>query len=75
MGHVVPETTTVTMINLFPALERLIPFVLFALYLLTAVRICRYSSWVDAGSPNPFLPRGLAMAVARIDTRPQRRTL
>lgn len=54
-----------TIINLLPGFERLIPFTLFALYLLTAVRICRYSSWVEAGAPNPFLPRGLKLAAAR----------
>ena len=37
--------------------ERVIPFALFALYLITAVKVCSYSSWVRAGAPNPFLPR------------------
>lgn len=54
-----------TLINLLPGFERLIPFMLFALYLFTSVRICRYSSWVEAGAPNPFLPRSLKKAVAR----------
>lgn len=58
-----------TLINLLPGFERLIPFLCFALYLLTAVRICRYSSWVQAGAPNPFLPRGLEKALVRIETR------
>lgn len=58
-----------TIINMFPILERAFPLMLFALYLLTAVRICRYSSWVAAGEPNPFLPRRLALAIARIETR------
>lgn len=54
-----------TIISMFPSFERLIPFALFALYLMTAVRICRYSSWVAAGAPNPFLPRALKIAVTR----------
>lgn len=54
-----------TIINLLPGFERLIPFALFALYLLTSVRICRYRSWIEAGAPNPFLPRSLKVAVAR----------
>ena len=58
-----------TLINLLPVLERLTPFMLFALYLLTAVRICRYSSWVDAGAPNPFLPRSLQSVAAKVDVR------
>lgn len=55
----------VTIINMFPGFERLIPFMLFALYLLTAVRLCRYSSWIDAGAPNPFLPRRIQIAVTQ----------
>ncbi|MBT8424249.1 MAG: hypothetical protein HKN98_00615 [Silicimonas sp.] len=61
-----------TIINFFSILERAVPLMLFALYLLTAVRICRYSSWVAAGEPNPFLPRGLALAITRFDMRPRR---
>ena len=61
-----------TIINLLPGLERLIPLLMFALYLLTAVRICRYSSWVQAGEPNPFLPRGLKMVLVEVDTRVRR---
>ena len=61
-----------TIINLLPGLERLIPLLIFALYLLTAVRICRYSSWVQAGEPNPFLPRGLKMVLVEADTRVRR---
>lgn len=53
----------------FPGVERLIPFMLFALYLITSVQICRYSSWVAAGAPNPFLPRKLKAAVAKSDIR------
>lgn len=61
-----------TLINLLPNLERLIPFVLFALYLLTAVRVCRYSSWVRAGEPNPFLPSGLKTVLVEADRRASR---
>ena len=61
-----------TLINLLPGVERLIPFLLFALYLLTAVRICRYSSWVRAGTPNPFLPRRLQLVLVSVDTRERR---
>lgn len=61
-----------TLINLLPGFERLIPFLMFALYLLTAVRICRYSSWVEAGEPNPFLPRSLQMVLVEAETRARR---
>ncbi|MEQ9037995.1 MAG: hypothetical protein RIE24_06545 [Silicimonas sp.] len=60
------------LLNLLPGVERLIPLLLFALYLLTAVRICRYSSWVRAGAPNPFLPRSLEVALVRIDGHSRR---
>ncbi|NNE80384.1 MAG: hypothetical protein HKN18_08945 [Silicimonas sp.] len=43
--------------------ERAITLLLFALYLITAVRLCRYSSWVSEGTPNPFLPRVLKNAL------------
>lgn len=49
----------------FPGFERLIPFMLFALYMITAFRLCRYSSWMAAGAPNPFLPRQIKAAVSR----------
>ncbi len=39
--------------------DKTITFLFFALYLITAVRICRYSSWIDAGAPNPFLPKSV----------------
>lgn len=61
-----------TLINLLPSLERMIPFMMFALYLLTAVRICRYSSWIQAGEPNPFLPRSLKMVLVEADGRARR---
>ena len=54
-----------TLFNLLPGNERLLPFVLFALYLLTAFRICTYASWRAAGEPNPFLPRSLQRWLAR----------
>ena len=46
------------------ALERVLSFGLFALYLITAVRLCRYSTWRRAGSPNPFLPPAVKVALA-----------
>lgn len=49
--------------------ERVIPIVLFTLYLVTSVRICRYSSWVRAGAPNPFLPRRISKSVSHRDIR------
>lgn len=54
-----------TMLQSFPGFERFIPFALFALYMITACRLCRYSSWVVAGAPNPFLPRQIRAAVTR----------
>ena len=43
--------------------EKVILFGLFTMYLLTSVQICRYSSWINAGAPNPFLPRRARQAV------------
>lgn len=51
--------------HFIPGPERLVPFVLFMLYLVTAVRICRYSAWIHAGAPNPFLPQRLRRAATR----------
>ncbi|MDH5622521.1 MAG: hypothetical protein OEY74_10605 [Gammaproteobacteria bacterium] len=45
--------------------ERAVPLYLFALYMVTSVRICRYSAWRKAGAPNPFLPRSLRPIVDR----------
>jgi len=45
--------------------ERAVPLYLFVLYLVTSVRICRYSAWCAAGAPNPFLPRRLRSVVDR----------
>ncbi len=39
--------------------ERTVPFLFFALYMITSVRVCSYSAWCQAGSPNPFLPTRL----------------
>lgn|GEM_PF-2937863 len=36
--------------------ERALPFLFFALYMITSVRVCSYAAWLHAGSPNPFLP-------------------
>lgn len=58
-------------ISIIAGLERILPFLMFSLYLLTAVRVCRYSTWRDAGEPNPFLPRALATALA--DAQPRMR--
>ena len=54
--------------------ERALPLILFALYMVTAIRVCRYSAWCDAGAPNPFLPRSLRPVVLRVqrDLRPNR---
>ena len=48
-----------TMVPLAIALERIMPLMLFALYLITSVRLCRYAHWRSEGAPNPFLPRRL----------------
>lgn len=40
-----------------PLAERALMILLFVLYLITAFRLCRYSSWRANGAPNPFLPR------------------
>ena len=58
-----------TILQMLPWAERVLPLMLFSLYLMTAFRICRYSSWKHAGSPNPFLPRRLKIAVARAELR------
>lgn len=50
-------------------IERAMPVMLFAMYLVTAFRICRYSSWRAAGAPNPFLPRRVGIAVAKYERR------
>lgn len=48
-----------TIMPMLMAMERVLPFVLFTLYLVTAVRVCTFSAWQTAGAPNPFLPRSL----------------
>ncbi len=49
--------------------ERITPFLFFALYLITSFQICRYASWKNAGTPNPFLPRILKPAVREFEKR------
>ncbi|MEO9826172.1 MAG: hypothetical protein ABJF50_17360 [Paracoccaceae bacterium] len=44
-----------------PLVEQALTVLLFVLYLVTAVRLCRYSSWRARGAPNPFLPRRAKM--------------
>jgi len=48
-------------------IERAMPLVLFALYLLTSVQLCSYAGWRQSGAPNPFLPRRIKLAVARFE--------
>jgi hypothetical protein len=51
----------------FPSLTlkaRVVPVFLFLLYMLTSVRLCRYSTWRKSGAPNPFLPRAWKLALA-----------
>lgn len=60
---------TVTWFQSILAVERVLPLLLFALYLITAVRVCRYSSWLDAGAPNPFLPAPLKVAARNFELR------
>ncbi len=50
------EDLEMTQILTFPGLERALTLVMFALYMITSIKLCRYSSWVAAGEPNPFLP-------------------
>jgi hypothetical protein len=49
----------VTWFLVHPLTERAFTYVLFALFVVTSVRLCRYSSWIARGAPNPFLPRVL----------------
>ena len=48
-----------------PTVERALPLVLFVLYLITAFRLCRYSSWMRSGAPNPFLPRKIKVMLRK----------
>ena len=50
-------------------LERLMPLILFSLYMITSVQVCRYAQWRAAGAPNPFLPRGLQPFVRDFENR------
>lgn len=45
--------------------NRAVPWYLFALYMFTSFKICRYASWRAAGAPNPFLSREMKNLVAR----------
>lgn len=51
------------------ALERAMPFLLFSLYLVTSVQVCRYANWRAAGAPNPFLPRRLKPYIRDFENR------
>lgn len=51
------------------ALERATPLLLFALYIITSVRVCRYAQWQAQGAPNPFLPRRLKPLVRDVELR------
>ena len=46
-----------TWLTKFPGREQALSMCLYTLYMITAVRICRYASWQKSGAPNPFLPR------------------
>ena len=50
--------------------ERAVTLFLFALYLITPVQTCRFSSWQRAGAPNPFLPRRLEAALIPLRQHP-----
>ena len=50
-----------------PVTERTLPFLLFAFFVVTSVRLCRYSTWVERGAPNPFLPRVLVKFLRRCE--------
>lgn len=49
--------------------ERALPFLFFALYMITSLKVCRYSTWTEAGSPNPFLPARLKRVFHGYETR------
>ena len=52
----------------FPGMDRAPTLLMFALYMITSVQIVRYSKWIAAGQPNPFLPGYRPVPPAR--TRP-----
>ena len=60
---------TMTVFSFADVLERLTPFLLFAIYVVTSVRICRYGHWYAQGAPNPFLPRRLKPFVRDVELR------
>ena len=49
--------------------DKAITLLFFALYLITAFRICRYSHWIEAGAPNPFLPQTVKQLLGPQETR------
>lgn len=53
--------------------ERATILIMFALYLITSVQIIRYSTWLRAGQPNPFLPGQPRAVAVRPKARPQAR--
>lgn len=40
-----------------PIAERTLTVFLYALYMITSLRLLGFSSWCESGAPNPFLPR------------------
>lgn len=48
-----------------PGMDRAPTLLMFALYMITSFQIVRYSKWLAAGQPNPFLPRNLCSAAQR----------
>ncbi|NNE89044.1 MAG: hypothetical protein HKN27_13295 [Silicimonas sp.] len=54
-----------TWLTTFSIAERVIPLFLFALYLITTVRLRRYSNWRKDGAPNPFLPRRIKIMLRK----------
>ncbi|MEM8804077.1 MAG: hypothetical protein AAGF55_16245 [Pseudomonadota bacterium] len=58
-----------TMVSFAFFLERATPLLLFALYVITSVRVCRYAQWHAQGAPNPFMPRRLKPLVRDVELR------
>lgn len=58
-----------TFISFAILMERATPLLLFLLYVVTSVRICRYAQWHAQGAPNPFLPRTLKPLVRDTELR------
>lgn len=68
-GPVRTRFVTMTLFSFSIAMERAMPFVLFALYVITSVQLCRYANWHAKGAPNPFLPRRLKPLVRDVELR------